>query len=1267
MRERPITVFLSGTRRDLEDFYPAAKTAIETLPGYVVAMMDDAEAEDIHPAHWSRRAAAVPDVLIGLIGRYYGKVVKLTGKSLTEEEYLAAKQIGIDRLMFISEGGDVGVATSQTPEAKALIADFRAIIDDEVVRKDVDTPEDFARETVAALRAWEEQTFRGALVKAEVFFPGLLGERGLFGHAHSLVGHDNILSSLKEFAESDRRVYVLEGPWGRGKSRIGLELYRWKPDLFRFLRPEVEPARHVLGLSPRDPRIIIVDDAHNRTPEALRALVDIVRRCDKQIKIIFLTRPDQRSRIDAALLDNGIPAADIKSAVLPALSYEQQTALVEGIAGGPSPTTAWVVARTMGTTLPAVIAAKLLHASVPIHDLERSDDFNYEVLRRFRQEQIRVAGVTTADQAFMERVLEAVAVAGPIRPGDESQMTALALFLGVQKEELHRVIARLEETVLLVRRGGLVRVVLDAVAEALVFGACVTKHGERTGFADRAFAELSGRFRRNLLRNLALAEHEWARRERRGSVLERLWPVLIRIYESLGRDERLGFLKDIAQIGPLQPREALNFVRAARRLGLGKAGSFSSLMSQTLLDQGFVDVLQGVLLHPQELGAALDILWELAKADPLTPGVGLSAAERALREVGAYRQNRSIHYYQALADWAERRAFGAESIPGDRLARYIAPLLEKEVEYGWSSGSTIRIGSLPLDRQRSAPIRRQMMVVLRLICEQQAGPSRAEALRALVVMLRGPDGRVRPVSEEEVAGWESDILEATDLLEEVHRSCDDRVATIVLRNEIWQFADHACSDVIRKRAAAFLRHIEEGLKGSVESAMSGPARPREVGQDVHLEAISNAAEMIFRGQDEPAKALRLIRKTDDRLRGSGVVCPGTGELLGEIVRRKPSWGRAFLEEIANEAEHPLSSASPRIIEQLLTSDPGARDYVQGFLDRGPVTALRSIAWQLRFPQLAEVLSHHGVIEQLGKYLAHLDSGVRRGALVALGIGRHLESRARASLLMSYDIETWPGESEEIAIALGDPALYGILRFDQKKQLAGWLALPERLGAHSSMLVEQLIADCPEEVIDTFVSRIRAAEDRESGYEPLLMDGGHRPFAALGLDGRERAIRRLGPLVGHPSWYVHSPARMLFREIAGGSDDLIRQVVDEWIGAGSKEDLEMAAGAIGSQGQPALHLYEGSLVNLMRKAEALSDTFVKDVIVVILAGSGVDGGMRARGEADPEEASIRDWARQARNTHAAGSAARELFDAIAQHAQGTLEFFGRLDDESEFVQ
>jgi integrase len=59
MSEMELSIFLSGTRRDIPDFWPAANDALwQAFPNYSIGLMEDAEPEDLPGDHWSRREAS---------------------------------------------------------------------------------------------------------------------------------------------------------------------------------------------------------------------------------------------------------------------------------------------------------------------------------------------------------------------------------------------------------------------------------------------------------------------------------------------------------------------------------------------------------------------------------------------------------------------------------------------------------------------------------------------------------------------------------------------------------------------------------------------------------------------------------------------------------------------------------------------------------------------------------------------------------------------------------------------------------------------------------------------------------------------------------------------------------------------------------------------------------------------------------------------------------------------------------------------------------
>jgi|GEM_PF-6904326 len=1272
MAPRSTIAFLSGTRRDFRPhpFFDLAKTRIEESLGYEVRMMEDAEPEDIPPDHWSRREAASPDVLIGLIGNFYGATTKSTGRSLTEEEYGAAEAMGVDRLMFLTDSGDATLIEGQDQTAKEKIQAFRQRIDEDVVRKDIENTEEFAKHVVEALRRWEERTFRGALVKAKVHFSTLLDQNRLYSLRTPLIGQTTTLDELEKFLASDRRIFVLEAPWGRGKSRMLLEVADRHPEVVRFLREGAEPERQILGLSPRDPRVIIVDDSHKRGSADLRILLDLLGRTQPCVKVIFATRPGHlRIGLESAIQSNGFEANEIDSKELPSLSDADQGQLIEHLTERSGPDIALLARRTRGNTLAAVIAARLIRRGhLNVRDLEESKDFEHEVLKRFKTEVVNAAASDPTIQRQLGRILEVVALAGPVRPGDPHQAEILASFIGQPREEFVRGIGELEGAGLLLRRGGLVRVAVDAIAESIVFEACVTEHGEQTGLVERALAELRPVFGKQVLRNLALAEWEGMRSGQPPRLLDRVWPMLLGEYQSLGGWQRLSFLNELEEIAPFQPREALNFVREVLGLGMGdQVKGFFGEMRQEQLDDALAGVLRGPLHHQQFLHEACDLLWVLAAGDQRPPNRIPYSAERILREVGEFTHDKPLWHHEAFLSWIETKARIGE-IPGERLCEYVSPLLEKEARVGWADGHTFRIGSQPLIRERTESLRTRAIALLAGIVQGQEGKARFVALRALVKALNAPPGRAREVTQEEIDEWERERLETLELLETLWEQLEDRGVALILRTELWRFVSHERSGAVRTVTSRLLEKLDADLAGSLELALT-PAfyLAFDVTQDSdreHEAKVISLAEQLICEEDDPDRVFADILEAHQRLLTCGLEQFST-TLLIELAKRRPAWGLNFLANIASGGEnHPLAHTTSDILKGVSAGDQeSGGEALESLLEGGPATAVESIAWSYRFRPMAESLGPERTLRHLKILLRHQHVGVRRGALVSVGLAKHLDPRARAELLLAYDPRTAPETAPDWAMGFLDDELYESLRPGEHDEIVAKIgSLPRLDDYHFCALISRLCLDAPETLVNMMLERIRAAKEHSEGFRPIPDPTNEKPWDNLPDRFREMALLALGELIEDQDFLVSYSAQEWFSELASGQEPLVAQVVRVWIQDDSAMSLERAAEAIGGCGKEGVFRFEEVIVEILERSARHGRQMLDRVMGKLAQGPTVEGGSRTPGEPDPAYVQVRDSSLEAARKYPEGSPTSEFFLLIVAQADERMERDARHDEE-----
>jgi Domain of unknown function (DUF4062) len=84
-------VFLSSTSRDLEAYREADHRALDGMPGFQLVKMEDFGARDANAKDLCVRLVRKCDLLVGLMGHYYGSCPPGEAISFTELEYRTAK------------------------------------------------------------------------------------------------------------------------------------------------------------------------------------------------------------------------------------------------------------------------------------------------------------------------------------------------------------------------------------------------------------------------------------------------------------------------------------------------------------------------------------------------------------------------------------------------------------------------------------------------------------------------------------------------------------------------------------------------------------------------------------------------------------------------------------------------------------------------------------------------------------------------------------------------------------------------------------------------------------------------------------------------------------------------------------------------------------------------------------------------------------------------------------------------------------------------
>ena len=151
-------VFLSSTSRDLADYREAVHRAIDGLPGFQLVKMEDFGARDAKAKDLCDRLVRECDLLVGLMGHYYGSCPPGEAISFTELEYRTATDAGLSRLMFVAP--DDFPIPANLRESDASFEQqkrFRQEVMADRVVASFDESEQFASAITRALFVWHEE------------------------------------------------------------------------------------------------------------------------------------------------------------------------------------------------------------------------------------------------------------------------------------------------------------------------------------------------------------------------------------------------------------------------------------------------------------------------------------------------------------------------------------------------------------------------------------------------------------------------------------------------------------------------------------------------------------------------------------------------------------------------------------------------------------------------------------------------------------------------------------------------------------------------------------------------------------------------------------------------------------------------------------------------------------------------------------------------------------------------------------------------------
>jgi len=614
-----IRVFVSSVSRGLEPVRTQIISDLQTA-GYDIGAMERFGAQPQPPIDVCLREVRNAGVIVLLIGPRYGSLLP-QGISYTQAEFREAQGNGIPVLAFRLPDD----ANLPSEEATRL-AEFETEVGAATTYAAVSPSESLDRLSTRVLAALSSAISRGELVhrfsvfqRYERFFAAQLGgTAAFFNHDGPFIGRDLQLKRLIEFFDDSEPVLLLKAPGGSGKSRLLLEAAKAarrpeSPRVF-FVDSAASWSAEDVNLLPSEPTVLVFDDAHRR-PD-LDRIIAACEQHNRNIRCVVSCRPSAVGIVIPLL--GQLSSGDLAEIELPALSKKDAEALARHYLGAPLQHLAERLVNIADRNpLVVRVGAQCIADKLVVPEmLERTP----EAFRRLVLDRLLADPALSATDATARRqVLEVIAAIGPVVTENNELIAQLATIVNLPDYEVRRLLASLERSQFLIRRGRLVRVSPDVLADHLLYKAAVDETGKPTGFIDSMVA-LFRQSLENILGNAA--ELDWrSATTAPGSepVLSAIWRDLLSFLPRASnrvRTELVGQLKRAAIFAPAEVLEICEWLvehRDAPKDDLLSEWGLEDTPNR--LTEAVTDIVAVIASHPDFTGRCAAQLWILGALD----------------------------------------------------------------------------------------------------------------------------------------------------------------------------------------------------------------------------------------------------------------------------------------------------------------------------------------------------------------------------------------------------------------------------------------------------------------------------------------------------------------------------------------------------------------------------------------------------------------------------------------------------------------------------
>ena len=481
------------------------------------------------------------------------------------------------------------------------------------------------------------ETEYGPWQKTEEFFAPFQDAAGAFSHAWHLVGRTSESSTLSQaLAKHDVNVVFLFGAGGTGKSRLlkeTIEKYeKLNPThVVRFLSPSQELTIRSLQELGTSPKLLIVDDAHDRLD--LEPLFQFASNLSNLTKLLISSRPYGASHLKNQAAAYSISNERTATIDLAPIAIEQSETLALEVLqhfSGPTKLAKQIARLTRDCTLATVIASHVVAKDgAHFNRLSNEEVFRSTLMSRFQHVIAGNVG-SKADADSIRRLMRVIALTQPFSPADESFSALVQAVEGITIPETNRLVRNLSVGGVLFKRGRKYRLSPDMLADFIIEDACIAGDGQSTGYAEKVFAHSNLHQAKNLLLNMGKVDWRMSNGNPNDSNL------LAYLWNEIGASGR--YIDAVTEVAYFQPRRSLDYAER-----LIREGREIRKLSKLIRNAGY---------DLNHLPRACQLLWEIGKDDSRKLNQYPDHPIRILNELCEPERSKPVEHNKVLVDYS---------------------------------------------------------------------------------------------------------------------------------------------------------------------------------------------------------------------------------------------------------------------------------------------------------------------------------------------------------------------------------------------------------------------------------------------------------------------------------------------------------------------------------------------------------------------------------------------------------------------------------------